>query len=347
MTPPPEFKRKSAIWRLIYVCASMRLAMVELFVIALACALATVCESRFDAEVAQTWFYNAPWFFFWLGLVCMNLVCATLVRLPWRRKDVGFILTHYGVILLLTGGLVGQKFGFATDLRLHGSTTSRETQMVFAKYGAVVLNRSGNPGACRISLSMDDPEPKMILERAPMGCVKLGLFSILGKSVLLKGDTTQIFVKNYWPDFVMGTVGPSSKSDQPNNPAILVELTRPCPPPVAVCVRPFAFQVQLLRFEVPRDEGTAAPSDFRSTVRFFDPSSGETLDTVISMNKPAFFPAGFLNAALGRNCKFSQAQWNPDDLEEATFHVTHDPGWPFKWLGSLMFCLGMVRMIVK
>ena len=105
-----------------------------------------------------------------------------------------------------------------------------------------------------------------------------------------------------------------------------------------------AFHVQLRRFEVPRDEGTGAPSDFRSTVRFTNPATGDTHDSLLSMNHPACYPTGFWRSALGLNCNFSQAEWNPDDLGETTLRVAHDPGWPLKWLGSLLFCGGMAGM---
>ena len=234
MTHSPPSRRESKLWRVIRVGASPRLAVFELLAIALVCAVATVCESKFDAEVAQAWFYHAPWFLFWLGLLCVNLICVTLVRWPWQRKDAGFVLTHYGIVLLLVGAFTGNKSGFETGLRLHAGHPPLESQMGFA--------------------------------------------------------------------------------------------------------------VQLLRFEVPRDEGSGEPSDFRSTVRFTDSATGETEDILISMNHPACYPSGFWKTALGLNCKFAQAEWNPDDLGETTLQVARDPGWPLKWLGSLLLCVGMAGM---
>ena len=108
--------------------------------------------------------------------------------------------------------------------------------------------------------------------------------------------------------------------------------------------RALGLQVQMLRFEAPMDDRGTRPSDFRRKVRFTDPTSGKTLDTVISMNHPASFPTGFWRTALGRNCKFSQAKWNPNDLGETTLQVSRDPGWPMKWFGSLLVCVGMVGM---
>ncbi len=62
------------------------------------------------------------------------------------------------------------------------------------------------------------------------------------------------------------------------------------------------------------------------------------------MNSPAMFPGDFWRSLLGWNYKFSQANWNPDNLNETTLQVLYDPGWPFKWTGSLGICIGIALM---
>ncbi len=62
------------------------------------------------------------------------------------------------------------------------------------------------------------------------------------------------------------------------------------------------------------------------------------------MNSPAMFPGDFWRSLLGWNYKFSQANWNPDNLNETTLQVLYDPGWPFKWIGSLGICCGIALM---
>ena len=62
------------------------------------------------------------------------------------------------------------------------------------------------------------------------------------------------------------------------------------------------------------------------------------------MNSPAMFPGDFWRSLLGWNYKFSQANWNPQNLNETTLQVLYDPGWPLKWIGSLGICLGIALM---
>jgi hypothetical protein len=91
--------------------SSVKLAVVLLSVIIVACAVGTVYESNFDAKVARYYVYEAPWFNIWLLLLCSNLACAALSRRPWKRHHTGFLVTHLGVIVLLFGALIGRIWG--------------------------------------------------------------------------------------------------------------------------------------------------------------------------------------------------------------------------------------------
>jgi hypothetical protein len=106
--------------------------------------------------------------------------------------------------------------------------------------------------------------------------------------------------------------------------------------------RTLDFVIGLEKFEVPRDEGTDTPADFISSVYFRD---GERVHrATIHMNRPASYPPDLWHAITGTGYKFSQASWNPEDLDETTLQVLHDPGWLLKWSGSLLICAGISIM---
>jgi hypothetical protein len=107
---------------------------------------------------------------------------------------------------------------------------------------------------------------------------------------------------------------------------------------------PLSFFITLVNFEVPRDEGTDTPADYISTLRFDEPSTGRVVRDTAHMNSPAMFPGDFWRSVLGWNYKFSQANWNPQNLNETTLQVLYDPGWPFKWTGSICISLGIALM---
>ena len=114
-----ERKARSPAWRVIHWLGSLQLALVLLATIAIACAAATVAESEFNAKVAQVYIYKAPWFILWLVVLCVNLFAVTLTRWPWEKKHTGFIITHYGIITLLVGAMIGLQTGFEGNVTLH------------------------------------------------------------------------------------------------------------------------------------------------------------------------------------------------------------------------------------
>ncbi len=569
-----ERRRRSIVWRIIHWAGSLQLALILLATIAIACAVATFTESGFNTQIAQAYIYKAPWFLVWLGVLCVNLFAVTLTRWPWQKKHIGFVVTHYGIITLLVGAMIGLHTGFEGNviLRLDALPVSRVTTnrsiiqlespadsalyiMPFraetARLGKERTHAFPVPGT-DLKVIADDYSPNMLRQEklvpstapeagpgvalqfnsAMMGqqleipllldsrpsekdffglarivfspalpeqidrpretqvvfarfapiisgainsSVKVFLsadgetVSILGadgkgasfarsellRSPVLEGGAT-IVVEEYWPDFAMENGKPVTKSSLPNNPAILVHISPAASaderkptlelaqlpndrvayrisrngqpyaggdvgigdtitlrwadwqarvtailPQAAITggvtpgpalpngmqgvpgfrvrlasptmegqprwiesgeivslsdgknivrfgygleTQPLPFSLRLLKFEVPRDEGTDVPADFRATVEFRDARSGETKTGVARMNHPASFPGTIWANLTGFNYKFSQAEWNPRDLEETTLQVLYDPGWLLKWIGSLGICIGIAIM---
>ena len=573
-------------------------------------------ESRFDSKVAAYYIYNAVWFNFWLLALGLNLLCAALTRWPWQRKHLGFVVTHAGIILLLTGAVIGKTLGFEafvtldktkppesrlflrdniitlatsagikgqmpleTDLHpptvksplvvplensplrlvvdratenllpddtlvasaetsapaaigLHfvnagmgqnvaanlllapdqstfdffgiakvemvpsldeahpispvpapaAATTFHETQMIFANSGQPSIvdtdasSRVGYDFKLEATSTTAEPVITLQLPGGLGGSWSLHELQKSWKNLSGDGDPVLFRVAQYWPDFAMKDGKPVSLSDQPRNPVALLQITGPTkllpPPPdkpvesldslaqqhlvmrvapaaepgrlvyelerqgkivtravvptgtaialgwskwqahvdavlphgelhrevreftgqpspmMAAQLRPgiraylqqrdgtkgpdvwipagterelvsgtdFAeigfgqrtiplpFSITLLNFEVPRDEGTDTPSNFISTLRFDNPSTGQTRRDQAFMNSPAMFPGEFWRSLLGWNYKFSQANWNPQNLNETTLQVLYDPGWPLKWTGSIAICCGIALM---
>jgi len=91
--------------------ASLKLAVVLLAVLIVAAIIGTLYESSFDANVARAYVYGAPWFNLWLILLGANLAVSAISRWPWRKHHVAFLITHLGIITLLTGSLIGRIWG--------------------------------------------------------------------------------------------------------------------------------------------------------------------------------------------------------------------------------------------
>ncbi len=90
---------------------SLKLAVVVLLLLAVAMAVGTFLESRDSARVAAQVVYRSWWFNGLLALLAINVAAAALTRWPWKRKHVGFVITHAGIITLLGGCSAAFHYG--------------------------------------------------------------------------------------------------------------------------------------------------------------------------------------------------------------------------------------------
>jgi hypothetical protein len=106
---------------------------------------------------------------------------------------------------------------------------------------------------------------------------------------------------------------------------------------------PLPIGLELLDFEVKRNEGSDSPAGFKSTVRV-STAEGDTAIGLCWMNNPFSFPGAWWRTWTGLTYKMSQASWNPDNLGQSTVQILRDPGWLLKWIGSLLIVAGVFMM---
>src|SRR5262245_29654809 len=80
--------------RVFRVCASLQLAIVLLSLFASCLALATFLESAYSGRIAQDLVYHTWWFALLLVFLAVNILCAALKKYPWKRHQIGFLITH-------------------------------------------------------------------------------------------------------------------------------------------------------------------------------------------------------------------------------------------------------------
>ena len=101
--------------------------------------------------------------------------------------------------------------------------------------------------------------------------------------------------------------------------------------------------LELLNFEVKRNEGSDSPAAFKSTLRVVS-ADGETATGSCWMNHPFSYPGTWWRTWTGLTYKISQASWNPENLGQSTVQILRDPGWLLKWIGSLLVVIGVFMM---
>ncbi len=101
---PSLFDRFARMIDAIYhFLASLKLAVVSISTLAATLAYATFFESWYGAGAAQQYIYRSPGFAILLAFLGMNILCAALIRYPWKKRQTGFVVTHAGLLTLLLG----------------------------------------------------------------------------------------------------------------------------------------------------------------------------------------------------------------------------------------------------
>jgi hypothetical protein len=91
--------------------ASLKLAVVSLCCLAATLGYATFFESWYGAGAAQEYIYRSDGFAILLAFLGMNILCAALIRFPWKRRQTGFVVTHAGLLTVLVGSLYSVRTG--------------------------------------------------------------------------------------------------------------------------------------------------------------------------------------------------------------------------------------------
>jgi len=84
---------------------SLKLAVALLLVWLVVLAGTTFLESARGSEVSQWYVYHSRWFLGLMVLLAVNVSVAALVRWPWRRRHIGFLIAHFGLLVLGAGSI--------------------------------------------------------------------------------------------------------------------------------------------------------------------------------------------------------------------------------------------------
>jgi len=104
---------------------SLKLTVLLLAFLVLVLAAGTIVESRLGTQKAQA-IYFAPFFLALQLLFAINVVCSMIVRWPWGRQRIGFVLTHASLLLILLGALGTAAFKQEGQLALWEGDQSDE-----------------------------------------------------------------------------------------------------------------------------------------------------------------------------------------------------------------------------
>lgn len=102
-TSSEHAKGRSPAMRLLARMSSMWTAAALIGVIAIVIGIATYYERAYGRIAVAQMVYHAWWFQgLWL-LIAINIFGAAAVRFPWRRRQLGFVVVHAGLLTLMAG----------------------------------------------------------------------------------------------------------------------------------------------------------------------------------------------------------------------------------------------------
>ena len=105
---------------------SLKLAVAVLLFLAVVLALATFAKGQ---DCARWYVYDQPWFVAVVGLLALNILAAAVVRFPWKKSQIPFVVTHAGLLVLLAGAVQTRCGGIDGVLALEEKETGDKIRL--------------------------------------------------------------------------------------------------------------------------------------------------------------------------------------------------------------------------
>jgi ResB-like family len=122
--------------------ASLKLAVFTISALAASLAFATWLESTYGTATSQDFVYKAPWFAVLLAFLATNILCAALIRFPWKKRQTGFVITHAGLLILIAGSYLGFR---TSDEGMMAMLEGESRAQVQRRQDSVILVREVDP----------------------------------------------------------------------------------------------------------------------------------------------------------------------------------------------------------
>lgn len=120
---PWIFRAFDAVFRFL---ASLKLAVISLTTLAAVLAYGTVYETTNGPQAVAIDIYQSKWFALLLAMLGVNILCAALIRFPWKKRQTGFVITHAGLITVLIGSFLSIKMTDEGELYIDEGKSSHQ-----------------------------------------------------------------------------------------------------------------------------------------------------------------------------------------------------------------------------
>ena len=307
--------------------ASVKFAVTVVVLIAGACVVGTLWPK---------WPVYYSWWF--IGLLCVlsaSMMMCTARRFGTMRRTTGYartrafgsMITHISMLLILAGGVIRGVWGEKGHLELREGQTAAQ---FVENRGVKLLPFNVRLERFEIETYREKEAEQLFVHWHEKGRqaalpVKLGVEQAF--------EEFKITVLRYIPDFTvdMQTREITTRSSQPNNPAILVAVNGPTYQNHKWLFAKFpdfdhgAANASPLRMVYAAKPAGGAIKSFKSTLHFDDQHA------TIEVNSPFSY----------KGYTFYQSGYNPNDLSYTSLQVVKDPGVPVVYAGFSLMIVGL------
>lgn len=109
---------------------SLKLAVVIIVMLGIVSAWGTIVEARYNTMTAKKLVFESPWMVGTMALLVFNLIFSALERFPWKKRHAPFLLAHIGIIVLIIGSWMTQRFGIDGNMSIGIGEGSNRVELV-------------------------------------------------------------------------------------------------------------------------------------------------------------------------------------------------------------------------
>lgn len=145
-------------------------------VLAIATAVGTIIEARYDMVASQKLVYKTWWMYLILGMMSATLIAVMIDRWPWKKRHIPFLLAHIGILILLLGSVLTYLYGLDGTMRFGIGEKSRFVSLPdteISVWSSFDGERYSKMLGQDVDFFLDDPAKKPIGIELPEGKLQI------------------------------------------------------------------------------------------------------------------------------------------------------------------------------
>ncbi len=296
-----------------------------------------------------------------IGLFFINLLCKFIFRSEWTKEKAGTILSHFGVIILVLGGLLAVMTSREGFLVIPQGESRNYIEDYHAR-NLVIRKTENGQDTTLIAIPHDQLKDGTHISDAGLPFTLTVTTYCFNCSISRRPEDRQ----ENWTSpgkFMMLSSGEADPQDEKNMTGVEFEIKGagdldgnyltfdgfPKPPQLDIkdaiytitmerVRRPLPFAVELESFQRDMHPGTEMARAFTSKIKISDPQTGTVFPATIEMNEPLRY----------RGLTLYQSSFDlSGDKAQTVLAVVENKGRVFPYIASFIIALGLIIHLIN